>query len=357
MGVRFRKSFKVAPGVKFNVGKKGVSTSIGGKGLRVNSSSRGVSVGTSIPGTGISYSKNLSSRNKRPQRTNYERLQQQQAKEEKIIEAKQEVARYEAHVEMLTSFHKEVNDQLNWQEIATSNPPFNREEEGPNFMVVKEKVQSYKPTLRDRLFNRVEARKRILVEEVDMAKTSDNELYIDWQNNVKRSKEILDGEREAWEQITNEVNPFEDIKALGSTVDFAFSPNEPNVTVNLNIQNQEVVPTKVFSLTKTGKLSQRNMAKGKYFQLYQDYVCSCAIRVAREFFAILPINTTTIHVYGEVSSDEGSEQGCILSVKITRHEIEGIDFDNIDCSDTIETFTHKMKFLKTKGLKLIEEVR
>lgn len=356
MGVRFRKSFKVAPGVKLNVGKKGVSTSIGGKGLRVNSSSRGISVGTSIPGTGISYSKNLSSRNKRPQRTNYERLQQQ-SKEEKMIAAEHEVAKYDAHVEMLTSVHNEVNDQIDWQEIATSIPPFKREEEGPNVLVVKEKVETYKPTLRDRVFNRVEARKRILLEEVDVAKTSDHALYSEWENNVIQSKKILDGDRKTWEQLTNEINPFEDIEALGSEVSFAFSPSEPSVTVHLNIQNPEVVPTKVFSLTKTGKLSQKNMAKGKYFQLYQDYVCSCAIRVAREFFAILPIHTTTVHVYGEVISEESSEHGCILSVRMNRHEMKDLVFDNIDCSDAIETFTHNMKFLKTKGLKLIEEVR
>ena len=45
MGFRFRKSFKVAPGVRMNVSKRGVGTTIGGKGLRVNTSSRGVSVG------------------------------------------------------------------------------------------------------------------------------------------------------------------------------------------------------------------------------------------------------------------------------------------------------------------------
>ncbi|QGS68698.1 DUF4236 domain-containing protein [Oceanobacillus sp. 143] len=62
MGFRFRKSVKVAPGIRLNVSKKGVSTTIGGKGLRVNSSSRGVSIGASIPNTGISYNKNLSTR-------------------------------------------------------------------------------------------------------------------------------------------------------------------------------------------------------------------------------------------------------------------------------------------------------
>lgn len=59
VGFRFRKSFKIAPGVKLNVSKKGIGTSVGGKYGRINTSSRGTSIGASIPGTGISYNKNL----------------------------------------------------------------------------------------------------------------------------------------------------------------------------------------------------------------------------------------------------------------------------------------------------------
>lgn len=56
MGFRFRKSIKIAPGVRVNIGKKSTSISFGGKGARYTISSTGrktASVG--IPGTGISY--------------------------------------------------------------------------------------------------------------------------------------------------------------------------------------------------------------------------------------------------------------------------------------------------------------
>ncbi len=56
MGLRFRKSFKVAPGVRVNVGKKSVGVSVGGKGFRksVNTSGR-VTTSIGVPGTGLSY--------------------------------------------------------------------------------------------------------------------------------------------------------------------------------------------------------------------------------------------------------------------------------------------------------------
>ncbi|HEX7017690.1 MAG TPA: DUF4236 domain-containing protein [Patescibacteria group bacterium] len=61
MGFRFRKSFKVAPGVKLNLSKSGIGMSAGVRGARVGISSRGNTYSSiGIPGTGIystSYSK------------------------------------------------------------------------------------------------------------------------------------------------------------------------------------------------------------------------------------------------------------------------------------------------------------
>lgn len=57
MGLRFRKSVKLAPGVKLNLGKKSAGISIGGKhgGVSFNSRS-GARARVSAPGTGLSYS-------------------------------------------------------------------------------------------------------------------------------------------------------------------------------------------------------------------------------------------------------------------------------------------------------------
>ena len=65
MGFRFRKSVKIAPGVRMNFGKKGVGMSFGVKGARVSVNSSGRSRATvGIPGTGISYSTSLNGKKK-----------------------------------------------------------------------------------------------------------------------------------------------------------------------------------------------------------------------------------------------------------------------------------------------------
>ncbi|QVN15022.1 DUF4236 domain-containing protein [Burkholderia sp. LAS2] len=58
MGWGFRKSIKVAPGIRINFSKSGVSTSIGGKGFTYNTRGR---ITTSIPGTGILHTHSLKS--------------------------------------------------------------------------------------------------------------------------------------------------------------------------------------------------------------------------------------------------------------------------------------------------------
>jgi hypothetical protein len=65
MGFRFRKSFKIAPGVKLNVGKKSMGVSVGGKGFRtsINTSGRRTTT-VGVPGTGLSYTSTSSSGSK-----------------------------------------------------------------------------------------------------------------------------------------------------------------------------------------------------------------------------------------------------------------------------------------------------
>ena len=55
MGFRFRRSFKIAPGLRLNLSKSGVSTSVGRRGLWFTIGTRGTRTTVGIPGTGLSY--------------------------------------------------------------------------------------------------------------------------------------------------------------------------------------------------------------------------------------------------------------------------------------------------------------
>lgn len=59
MPFRFRRSLKVAPGIRLNLGKRSGSISIGPRGSKTTIGTRGVQQTTGIPGTGISYTKKV----------------------------------------------------------------------------------------------------------------------------------------------------------------------------------------------------------------------------------------------------------------------------------------------------------
>ena len=69
MGLRFRKSVKIAHGVRLNIGKKSVGVSAGVKGYRksINSSGRvTTSIGTPVSGVSYVKTENLKSKSKKP---------------------------------------------------------------------------------------------------------------------------------------------------------------------------------------------------------------------------------------------------------------------------------------------------
>ena len=71
MGFIFRKSIKLAPGVKLNFSKNGMSSvSFGGKGGRVSVGSKRTTTTVGIPGTGIRYQTSKSHTHRNRMRTN-----------------------------------------------------------------------------------------------------------------------------------------------------------------------------------------------------------------------------------------------------------------------------------------------
>jgi Protein of unknown function (DUF4236)/Bacterial SH3 domain len=59
---RFRRSIKILPGVRWNIGKKSTSVSLGGRGLTYTIGTKGSRTTVGIPGTGISYTQVHSSK-------------------------------------------------------------------------------------------------------------------------------------------------------------------------------------------------------------------------------------------------------------------------------------------------------
>src|SRR5436190_3161515 len=64
MGLRFRRSVRLFPGVRLNFSRSGVSTSIGVRGASVTLGQRGVYGNVGLPGSGVSYRTRLDAPNR-----------------------------------------------------------------------------------------------------------------------------------------------------------------------------------------------------------------------------------------------------------------------------------------------------
>jgi hypothetical protein len=96
MGFRFRRSIRIAPGLRVNVGKRGVSLSAGVRGASVTVGSRGTYTNVGIPGTGLSYRERVGggSEQRRTVRTQqrlereYHRLESERVRQEALSKIK-----------------------------------------------------------------------------------------------------------------------------------------------------------------------------------------------------------------------------------------------------------------------------
>ncbi|MGE7665812.1 DUF4236 domain-containing protein [Ureibacillus composti] len=362
MGLRFRKSFKIAPGVRLNVGKKSTGISFGGKGMRysINSSGRRTaSIG--IPGTGLSYvSTNSSGRSYKTKayQTNQrlKNLDIEIQKEQEIERAKYEVELFENQCDLVKSIHKEYDDEVDWSSLISSSPPFQLGEMGPREKEAISKYENYKPKFFERLFKRSEKVQTQLAQQIEIAKAEDQVEYKEWEDLVEIANKVLAGDIEAYFHVLEEMNPLGDLSEFGSG--FTFSTDEPSyMEVEFDVHSDQLIPKDEKKLTKTGKLSIKPMTKTRYFELQQDYVCSCILRIARDLFAMLPLDLVIIHAYDEfLNTQTGHEERkLIVSIKIERTILNTLNFDSIDCSDSMNNFPHNMKFLKTKGFASVEK--
>jgi hypothetical protein len=126
--------------------------------------------------------------------------------------------------------------------------------------------------------------------------------------------------------------------------------------VSLFVNGDSVVPREVKSLLTSGKLSSKKMPQGQSTELYQDYVCGAVFRIARELFALLPLEAVVVTAFGHLldsSSGHMTDQP-ILSIVIPRRTAETLNFDALDPSDALQRFVHNMSFRKTKGFSAVE---
>lgn len=295
-----------------------------------------------------------------------ERQKKGLAKMQEIEKAQFEVSEFENYIDIIRSIHKDCGESWNWQEIKSSNPPEEPQPRREGEMKAQKAFNGYVPSFFDKIFHKIEKKKSALLKEIEKAKEADaiehkkaydeySINYQEWKTLTEIANKICAGNAEAYNEAIKEVNPFKEIEQIGSSVKFSVI-NKDLIECNLNVHDEKVIPKEEKSLLKSGKLSVKQIPSSRFYDLYQDYVCGCVLRIARELFTLLPVEMALINARSRLLNTKTGhiEDMPILSVVIPRKTLEGLNFDSIDPSDSMKNFVHKMSFKKGQGFNPVE---
>jgi len=122
-------------------------------------------------------------------------------------------------------------------------------------------------------------------------------------------------------------------------------------TVSVLIRNDEIIPQEELKMSAAGKLSTKAIPASRYWSIYQDHVCSCALRVALDTFAVLPVRRTIANIARTMvdASTGHVVRPTIFAIHVAREDIDRLNLDGIEPSAAMKNFLHRMAFKKTTG--------
>lgn len=310
-------------------------------------------------------------RAERSARRRQRELERQQKEYEKMLafeQAQHDVEVYENYIDRLNTIHTECSKQLDWVNISKQKEPKEPVRNDRNERNSKHRLDTYKPSLFRRIFGNPEKIRSSLAEQVASAKAEDDRVYSAelrtfqedhkaWMEETQLALDVIANEPKSCLSALKSYGAFSEIDELGTNLEITIT-DKNLVRVDLKIHSDEVIPKESKSLLQSGKLSIKKMSKGAFNEIFQDYVCSAILRVAREVFAVLPIEAVEVTALDELlnSSNGHLETQPIVSGLITRKTLEGLNLDSIDPSDSMSNFINNMEFKKTTGFKAVSKL-
>ena len=328
MGLNFRKSISLGKGLKLNLSKSGPSVSFGKSGFRQSVNLKGQARTTvGIPGTGVYYTKTSNVKNivggltgkddsKGKKSTKKDTAAKgsstkaakaapaaKQVNEELIAQSKAQLEEFAAGIEALKSVHKQSDGYIDWEALANG--------------AVSGQLKELQPF----------------------------------------AQSVLAGDIDAYFRVIEQVGPFDDLLEYGSG--FEVGTDDPKIMeIEFQVKSGDIIPTQYPDMKASGEIVMKDFSKSAYFELVQDYVSSTMLRVARDTFALLPVQTVIIHAVDKILNPAtgNDEEVTIASAKIKRDAMATLNFERIDPSDCLESFESNVKFKKTTGYSPVDRV-
>lgn len=293
--------------------------------------------------------------------------------------AKLEVEAFEALIEELVSIHREPLEIVNWYQIKDRPQPIPPEPpkdiDRSMSSEAKRMLDEHKPGFFERLLKLKGPRRRLeeaykdalalergaqlaAERKYEADKTSWENACQDWREGVELAAKVIDGDLDAYQEVIGGMGCFNEIAKYVGNQNFRASLNPKTIEVSMRVKEDDIVPAEQRTLTARMKMSKKKMPAAKRMEIYQDYVCGAALRVARELLAALPIGGVLVHVESKLldTSTGVEDWTTVLSAYCPREKFQQINWERVDASDLVGSLLHSMKMKRGKNFERVERV-
>lgn len=392
MGLRFRKSFKLAPGVRMNFGSGGASWTLGPRGASVGIGKRGTYLNTGIPGTGISSRTRLSSggggrstASPFPSGESTMKLtiaiddtggilftdEHGTPVPESVI-ALAKAQQGDAIRNLIQNKCDEINDQV--ESLGKIHHDTPAPQDHPKYSAVAFSIAApRKPTDRVPMF--FQKWFKSWVSRIEAGNARRQEVYRSamqaWMAEKERHEAVeaaskaliarvtagdVAGMEAYLQQTLNDINwPRE------TELSFDFLGMGNRIAIDVDLPEIEDMPTKIASVPQRGlRLSVKDMSATAVQKLYMNHVHGVGFRIIGETFAALPaVSEVILSAYSQRISRTTAhlEDEYLYSLRVTRDDWERINFNRVSDLDLVETFARfdlRRQMSKTGVFKVIE---
>lgn len=371
MAVRFRKSIKLAPGIRMNLSGGGLSWSLGPRGASIGIGKRGTFLNSGIPGTGLYSRQSLTGGSVSPrQQTSATATVSMtvsvgddgtitftDSNGNPVSEALIEAAKKQKGDVIKATIEKTCND-INTQVEALGElhlytpPPNNPPTYQPQSFDVPRPIQPVPngPGFFAKFFKSKVA--KIEAENAQAQASFETELK-KWETSkaqfetAERNKQCLvssavAGDPDAMELFFGEVL-MDIVWPRETTVSFEVRDSGQRLAFDVDLPEIEDMPTKIASVPQRGfKLSVKEMGPTNIQKLYAKHIHSIGFRLLGEAFGMLPtVQEVILSGYSQRKSKAtGQEEDeYLFSVVVPRGSWEAINFNSLQSIDVLEAFT------------------
>lgn len=371
MAVRFRKSFKLAPGVRMNLSGGGLSWTLGPRGASVGIGKRGTYLNTGIPGSGLSMRQSLtgsaapasSALRPAPGKVNisltvavsddgtisFTGEDGNPVPESLVTMAKrqqgdrimglihQKCAEINGQVSALGELHLDTPDPANRPTFRPS--PYNVDPPRPPVRRLPGFIDGLFKSRRKRIEDENAAAEARHVTARDAWAADKVQFEQSEKQRVAFLNKALTGDPEPMEQFFENV--LSDIVWPRETeVSFEVRDAGRKLVFDVNLPEIEDMPTKTATVPQRGyRLSVKEMGQTAVQKLYAQHVHSIAFRLIGEAFGMLPtLNEVTLSGYTQRKDKATGHTGdqYVLSIVVSRSAWAQINFAELRSLDVVE---------------------